>query len=179
MGRNAANIIVLSVLLTSALASTAVNGQEIETHYATLVYDNVEYLRQFNNRVLSQDMSCRISHHVDVEEADEARCRLDATVDRVEAILNIFPRSLHFTLVLLPSGRDVQNVYTWKYGKGPDYIGFYSPVDNTVYISANDVRIGVLAHELTHVILDKYFHRALPATIQEVIAHYVESQINH
>jgi hypothetical protein len=100
-------------------------------------------------------------------------------VDRIEAALDMFPRSLNFRTILLPTSRDVQEIYMRKYGKSPDYIAFYSPRDNTEYISANEVRLGVLAHELTHVILNKFFSQALPAVVQEVAAQYVNSHIDH
>jgi hypothetical protein len=82
------------------------------------------------------------------------------------------------TIVLLPTGRDVQKVYMSKYGRSADYVAFYSPRDNTVYVAVNDVRVGVLAHELTHVIIRHYFPQPPPAVIQEVVAQYVDSQID-
>jgi hypothetical protein len=171
-------MVFIIILLTDALAATAAYGQEIKTHYVLLVYNDDEYLRQFDAQVSSRSLSCRINKRSALTAAEEAACKLDVIVDRVEAILDLFPRSLNFIVVLLPTSREVQQLYMSKYGGIADYVAFYSPRDNTVYVSANDVRVGVLAHELTHVIICHYFPQPPPAVIQEVVAQYVDSQID-
>lgn len=171
-------MIVLPILLSVTLAAAVAHGQEIRTRYATLVYSSQAFLRQFDDQVFLSSLPCPPSHGPALTAAEEVGCKLDAIVDRVETILDIFPRGLNFTIVLLPGSKDVQNVYMGKYGRSSDYIAFYSPRDNTVYVSVNDVRIGVMAHELTHVIIDKYFSQAPPAVIQELVARYVDSQID-
>lgn len=173
----AISIIVFTALTISALSDTAARAGEIRTLYATLIYDNAECLQQFNDQV-PESSSCSIGYRVALTQEEEAGCKLDVIVNRVEAVLDIFPRGLNFTLVLLPTSSAVQEVYKRKYGKNPDYIAFYSPGDNYIYMSANDVTVGVLAHELTHVIVGKYFSRALPSVIQEAVAQYVDSQID-
>jgi hypothetical protein len=95
------------IIANSYWKPTLAHGQEIKMHYATLVYNNVEYLRPFNDQVLLESSSCRISHHAALTVAEEAGCKLDVIVDRIEAALDMFPRSLNFRTILLPTSRDV------------------------------------------------------------------------
>jgi len=57
---------------------------------------------------------------------------------------------------------------------GVDYIAFYSRRYETIYISVDDAHIGVLAHEISHAIMDHYFGVPPPAKINEVLGQFVE-----
>ncbi len=167
---------VFTVLLVSLILSASVSsGTELKTRYATVVYSSEKYLREFNDEVSLGSLSYLISNREPLTASEEAGNKLDAIVERVEVVLDMFPRGLKFTMVLLPSSRDVQQVYRSKYGRSPDYIAFYSPRDKTLFVSVDDVRVGVLAHELTHVILVNYFGISPPDKTQEVLAQFVET----
>jgi len=64
-----------------------------------------------------------------------------------------------------------------RYGLTVDYVAFYAPRDKVVYVSVDDADLSVLAHELTHVILDHYFGIAPPVKIHEVLAQFVEEHL--
>lgn len=89
----------------------------------------------------------------------------------------MYPKEVGFSLVLLSSDREVQVVFRRKYGKDVDYISFYSPRDKTIYVSVRDVDTGVMAHEITHLIIDLYYGIGTPEKIHEVLAQYVESHL--
>jgi hypothetical protein len=165
-----------AVLLVSLILSASVSaGSELKTRYATVVYDNEKYLRAFNDEVSLGSLSYLVSNRTPLTAAEETGYKLDAIVERVETVLDMYPRGLKFTMVLLPSSKDVQKVWMSKYGRSPDYIAFYSPRDKTLFVSVDDVRVGVLAHELTHVILVSYFGISPPDKTQEVLAQFVET----
>lgn len=179
MNRRASRV-VFAVLLTSLMLSASLSsGAVVKTRYATIVYNNEKYLTEFNDQVSLGSLSYLMGSRGSLTAAEEAGNKLDAIVDRVEAVLDMFPRSLKFKMVLLPSSTDVQKVYRQKYGRSPDYIAFYSPRDNTVFVSLADVRVGVLAHELTHVILVNYFGVSPPDKVQEVLAEFVETHFGN
>ncbi|MEJ2683168.1 MAG: hypothetical protein P8Z71_02080 [Candidatus Sulfobium sp.] len=178
--RRGASRVVLAVLLASLTLSASVSlGSELKTHYVTVVYNDRKYLREFNDNVSLGSLSYLVRNRNPLTAAEETGDKLDVIVERVEAVLDMFPRGLKFTVVLLPSSGDVQKVYRNKYGRSPDYIAFYSPRDNTVFVSLDDVRVGVLAHELTHVILVNYFGISPPDKIQEVLAQFVETHFGN
>jgi hypothetical protein len=64
-----------------------------------------------------------------------------------------------------------------KYNRKVDYIAFYAPKDKTVYLSVNDIRIGVFAHELGHLIIDLFYGTTTPSKIHEVLAQFVETHL--
>lgn len=176
----AASRVVFALLVSSLILSASVSsGSELKTHYVTVVYDNRKYLREFNDQVSLGSLSYLVSNHSALTAAEEAGYKLDAIVERVETVLDMFPRGLRFKMVLLSTSRDVQKVYRSKYGRSPDYIAFYSPGDNTVFVSVDDIRVGVLAHELTHVVLDHYFGISPPGKIHEILAQFVETHFGN
>jgi hypothetical protein len=157
--------------------ATAAFSSELKTQYATVAYDKEEQLRKFNRGVSLGSLSYLIRNKRSITSDDEVRNKVDALVERVEAVLDMFPRDLKFRIVLLSTDTEVQRVYKNKYGGAVDYISFYSPRDKTMYISVDDIRIGVLAHEITHVILDFYFGVSPPVKIHEVLAQFVETHL--
>jgi len=152
-------------------------GSELKTQYATIIYENEKLLRQFNREVSLGSLSYLIRNKTSITADDEVKNKLDAIVERIETILDMFPRELKFTIVLLSTDDEVQRIYRDKYGRRVDYIAFYSPRDKTIFISVNDISLGVLAHELAHVIIDRYYGIPTPVNIHEILAQYVESHI--
>lgn len=152
-------------------------GYELETKYATIIYEKEEQLRQFNKKVSLGSLSYLMRNKKSITVDDEVKNKLDVIVERVETILDMSPRELKFKIILLSSDTDVQRIYRNKYGSSVDYIAFYSPKEKTVFISADDIRLGVLAHELTHVILNHYFSISPPLKIHEVLARFVEAHL--
>ena len=176
MYRRGTSRIVLAVLLASLMLSASISSAaELKTQYVKVVYSGDKYLAEFNDQVSLGSLSYLVHNSNALKATEETAGKLDAIIERVETILDMYPRGLKFTMVLLPSSKDVQAVWRREYGRSQDYIAFYSPKDDTVYVSLEDVRVGVLAHELTHVILDHYFRVSPPGKIHEVLAQFVES----
>lgn len=165
--------IVLFLIVTASVSS----GFELKTEYATIIYEKEEHLRQFNKKVSLGSLSYLMRNKKSFTAADEVKNKLDVIVERVETILDMFPKGLKFTIVLLSSDTDVQKVYRNRYGSRVNFIAFYSPKDKTVFISVDDIKLGVLAHELTHVILDQYFGVSPPVKIHEILARFVETHL--
>ena len=127
----------------------------------------------FLNRKLSRHI--RKKNIVTLE--DEVRAKLDFVVEKVEVVLDMFPDNLHFTLVLLPSAREVSGIYKKYYGKKVNHIAFYSLSKKTIYISVDDTKLQVLAHEIGHMVADHYFTVRPPYTIHELMAQFAEKHV--
>jgi len=169
--------LVLFAVFFLLLPATKASGYELKTRYTIIVYETEELLRRFNREVSMGSLSYLVRNRNNVTIADETVNKVDAIFERVEALLDMFPRGVQFKIVLLPSDRDVQRTYKGKYGADVDYISYYSPRDKTVFISVDDVRIGVLAHELAHVVVDLYFGVPPPQKIHELLAQFVETHL--
>lgn len=54
---------------------------------------------------------------------------------------------------------------------------YYVHSYHTIYITVQNCKRNILAHELTHALLDEYFAQAIPVQISELIAEYVDTTI--
>jgi predicted Zn-dependent protease with MMP-like domain len=176
MHRNFYRIFFTCVFLIMSV--TVSHAFELNSQYVTIMYENEDLLRKFNREVSLGSLSYLARNKKSLTVSDEAKNKVDTIVERVESILDMFPLNLKFKIVLLFNDTDVNKVFMNKYGRNPDYISFYAPSDKTVYISVADIRLGVLAHELAHVIIDHYFVNPPPEKIHEVLAQFVETHLS-
>jgi hypothetical protein len=167
--------IIFLVLLLLFLSSPSF-GCEINSSYATLIYKDEVQLSEFNRKAL-KNVLC---HKKSFALTDEVKSKLDILVEKVVTILlKAWPiEQLQFKIMLLPSDTDIRKIYSEKYGKGGDYIAFYSPKDDTIFISVSDLRQGILAHEIAHVIIKHYFYNGASGITHETLAQLVENHID-
>jgi len=167
------------ILLLLILVSTQslCYGLEQTSRYATIQYEKEDLLREFNRELLLGNLSHLMRYKKSVTWQDEIKNKVDVIVERVIVVLDMRPNDVHFKIVLLPTEEDVQQVYKSKYNRKVDYIAFYAPKDKTVYVSINDIRIGVFAHELGHLIIDLFYGTTTPSKIHEVLAQFVETHL--
>jgi len=91
--------------------------------------------------------------------------RIDRLVDRVQAILDMRPEALQFGINL-------------KRGILRDEkLAFYEYSSGDVFVSVDYVNDGVLAHEIAHVVINKYFNSSSPSKMQEILAQYVDQHL--
>lgn len=155
-----------------------VQAQEQNSRYATLSYTDNGVLREFNenlrlNRKL--DYSKRKKNVTTV--ADEVLAKTDIIIEKVQVVLDMFPNKYHIRLVVLPDSSDVAAVYKKRYGKRVDHIAYYSLSEKTIYISADDANLRVLAHEVGHSVIDHFFKVRPPYNIHELMAQFAEKHV--
>jgi hypothetical protein len=164
--------LVVTVCLSKA------EGIELATNHATIVYDHEFLLRDFAaNFAASKKSFFSRRRNQPLTLMDETRASVDALIEQVQTILEMFSTDLHISIALLPSANAVQAMYTSKYGKKVDYIAFYAPKDKTVYLSVRDVSLRVLGHEIAHAVVDHHFIVSPPIKVHELLAQYVEAQL--
>lgn len=173
------HIIVLALLLLG-FDLTKVWATTVEGRYVTVEYGgNSELLREFNSNL---KLSRKLQHYTQKQEyrsvEDEVVAKLDVLVEKVEIILDMFPANLDIKVVLLPSRHDIAAVYREKYQKKFNHIAYYSLSENTIYISVDNAKLKVVAHELGHAVVDHYFQVRPPYDIHELMAEYVEENIS-
>jgi len=166
--------LIIAAILFSFFPSSSF-GYEINSRNATLIYADEIQLQELNKTLKNisyQGNSITLS--------DEVKGKLDVLIGKVAMILlnSRPPEQLKIKIMLVTSAADIQAIYSDKYGKGKDYIAFFSPKDGTIFISVSDLRLGILAHELAHVIIHHYFYSAIPSRIHELLAQFVESHID-
>jgi len=99
---------------------------------------------------------------------------IDAIYLEVCDILDIRLYSFKGTLNILPNKSAVMDVIAQLSGQSVISPSFYFPDRNTVYISFEDLNVGILAHEMAHALISHYFVVSPPPKVQEVLTGYVE-----
>ncbi|MFZ5453728.1 MAG: hypothetical protein ACOZF2_17880 [Thermodesulfobacteriota bacterium] len=112
--------------------------------------------------------------------------KIDGLLAKVRLVLNFCPRNRErLRIFLLKNGREVQerrlalqpSAERPLFGHGT-LEGFYDPMNRTIFLSLDDIRTGVLAHEMAHFILCESCVVPPPEDIQEDWARFVETQVN-
>lgn len=152
---------------------------QASSRYVTLKYSSNDVLREFNSQLI---LGRKLRYYVQKKQAvtleDEVLAKLDVIIEKAETVLDMFPDNLHITVVVLPTRREVSQQYQKKYGKKANHIAYYSLKDDTIYISADDTRLRVIAHEIGHAIVDHFFKVRPPYNVHELMAQFTEKHIN-
>jgi len=149
-----------------------------DSRYVTVSCRDPQLLREFNkNLYLGRNLSSKIKKKNLITIEDEVYAKINIIVEKVELALDMFPDNLHFKLVVLPSKRDVSGTFKQKYGKSVNHIAYYSITEKTIYISADDTRLKVLAHEIGHMVVDHFFEVRPPHEIHELLAQFAERHV--
>lgn len=154
-------------------------AKEIKSRYVTLSYNSQKLLTDFNEAIeLGRKLNQYTKRKNIVTAEDEALAKIDTIIEKAETILEMFPDQLLIKIVLLAESADVARVFKEKYGKNVNYLAFYSLSEDTIYISVDDAKLVVLAHEIGHAIVDHYFKVRPPYNVHELMAQFVEKNIS-
>ncbi len=170
----------LSLLLCLTVIGSLVaraDAAEINTAFAVIKYTDEAQLKTFNKKVGSSGFGFGFGRKNTGTPEATARKQVNQLIGRVQEILDMRPKKLRFTITILDTPQQVQAVYQQRYGRKVDFIAFYSPGDETVYFSLKKLRRTVFAHEIAHAVIDRYFEKAPPTKIHELLAQYVEKQL--
>ena len=150
------HIAALLILTIGVSANSFAESSNIfKTKYTTIHYKDDKDLSDFLWRL----GGTRVDFSRDKNMASN---RIDRIIERVETIIDMRPKDLNID-VYLQRGE-------LKYSE----VAFYEYKTNAVYISVDKVSDGIFAHELSHVIVNRYFATPTPSKIQEIISQYVD-----
>lgn len=172
---------ILKIVATSlwlvAIASCPVYGHEIKTRHATIIYEHIDVLRKFNRELYMGRLKYMLPREERETIEEEVKDKIDLIIEKVQTVLDMFPEKINFSIVIHLSTAGVQKDYQRIYSRDVDYIAFFSPRENTVFFSANNGTLRVVAHEIGHVVAEHYFTVPPPPKIHEVLAQYAEAHI--
>jgi hypothetical protein len=171
-------ILVCTAVFCILFSPLRLCAKEAKSRYITLIYSSQKQLDTFNDRLRlgrKLDQFVRRKNVVTVE--DETLAKLDTIFEKAETILDMFPDNIHIKIVLLDTGQDVSSTFKQRYNKDVNHIAYYSLSEDTIYISVDDTRLQVIAHEMGHAIVDHYFDVRPPYNIHELMAQFVEKHI--
>ena len=101
---------------------------------------------------------------------------LDTLYLAVSNILGIHIYNFKVNLVILPDKEGLSKILV-ENGVDIESHSYYYYQKNTIYVSFADLRLGVLAHEVSRAIISHYFVVPPPENIQEILSGYIEYSI--
>jgi hypothetical protein len=102
---------------------------------------------------------------------------LDTLFLAVSEIMDIRLKRFESKIKICKNNARLYEIADKLFGKPVRTGGFYVLALDTLYVSAEDVNINILGHELSHAIQNQYFVVPPSETIQEVLAGFVEFQM--
>ena len=164
---------ILLFPFASAISDDRAHGS-YETEYATIYYyqedaltDSIDTISS-NTLIVGQDGEKNLIVMKD---------NIDRMVSRVKGLLGIYPPNLHFKIHIYSTYNELMSLFREIGMTGDAPVAFYSHRYKTIYLSAEKLNDRVLAHEITHVVINSYFDTPPPVQIQEILAHYVERHL--
>ncbi|MCM2285302.1 MAG: hypothetical protein NDI81_11000 [Desulfobacula sp.] len=167
------------ILFIGALACLPCESEavDLESRYAVISFEDQDALRRFNNELYMGRLGSQMRRNSGETIEDEVISKIDFIVEKVMMTLDMFLPQLKFFIVIHPDEKTVQRDFNEIYKVEVDYIAFYSPSRNTVFYSADNSSLRVVAHEIGHVVAENYFPISPPQRIHEVMAQYAEQHI--
>jgi hypothetical protein len=149
---------------------------KISTRYARVFYENDEILRLFNKSLRLGTLSYLLKRKPEGELSLQGQLseKIDIIVERVKTILEMHPKNFRVDIKITSDSGSIRALYKKKYYRDVEFIAFYSPQEKAVYISADDAKSNIFAHEMAHAIIDQYFGVVTPVKIHEILAQYVD-----
>ena len=196
--RNFLKIIFLFLWVTClALSSTGVvhaktlndiKWQKLETKHTIIRYQSLKDLKKFNRKVdyfpgewsLKRLFSSSESNNL----ADDLSRKVDDLYERVQKILDMRKQTKKVAINIYSDKCQLLTTYKTMFdGHLSTYNTFSEPrawylyERNAIYVNVNDLREGMLAHEMAHSIVDHYLSVRPPRAAAEILARYVDSHL--
>lgn len=166
-------ILIAFVALFFTTDANADELKKLKTRYATVYYATDADFYGFALKIGSLGKFGRSFYNAH----DVTRERIDKIVERVESLLNMRPKNLSFNIYIYATREQLQRAFRAIGITDAQPLAFYSHRARAIYISIEDLREGVLAHETAHAVLCFYFAAPPPVNIQEFLAQYVDRHL--
>jgi hypothetical protein len=177
MIRKLLSLLYIIVFISPLLSSVWVSAFEIKSQYAVISYANDDMLQTLNSRLFISRFKYLIKEKRPMTVEEEVMGKIDLITVKVEEILEMFPPNLQYTLSLCENMDQVKDNFVTLHQREWKRPGFYSPINDTIYLSARHAKINVVAHEVGHVVVEKYFKVRPPVKIHEILAQFAEQHI--
>ena len=139
------------------------NNQEgspkvFQTKYTTIYYYEDKDIDDFIWRLGGQRLEI-------ARDPKMASYRLDRLVERVQAILDMWPRNFKITINL------------HRKPLSANQVAYYEKNTGVIHISVDYTSDGVVAHEIAHANIEQYFPVAPASKMQEILTQYVDKNL--
>lgn len=102
--------------------------------------------------------------------------KLNSLFEKVQLILDM-RKPLMVNIKIFPDKTTLEDAYFKIFNKRASLRAWYIYEDNTIYMNADDVFAGMLAHECAHAIADNFMTVKPPRATAEILARYVNAHL--
>ena len=174
----------LSRDVTAAADETERGWLETKSAYFTIQYRADVNLKRVVSRINSRGFSVAHNppsaatlHALNGVEAKMAY-RFDMIFARVKEILDMYPSNIHIKVKIFKNRRELNSEYCQLAPFGNTCMSFYIHAYDTIYTSEQDISDSIIAHEMTHALIDHYFAVTPPEKVAEMLAQNVDLHLD-
>lgn len=166
-------LLIFALVAAGALYTIAEEWKKYETNYTVIHYRKDDDLYKFTLRTGGFKFT--------KEGLDDsialAKFRVDKIMDRVQALLDMYPPGLKIKILSYPDYASLGEQYRGYGNTGKPPIAFYLHKKRTIFLSVDSITDGMLAHEMAHAVINAFFSEPPPKKMQEVLAQYVDRHL--
>jgi hypothetical protein len=174
-------ILCVALLMVSLvpLSATAGNLKHYRGIYTEIFYTEDSDLRKLDRRVSIRwlKLGSKPAGIKEMSLPGAVTKKFDVIRMNVERILDMYPRGSLVGFNVLGGQKDVEDVLWQKFGNKNSYSAFYSRRDKNIYLAAEKANTKIVAHELAHAVVDLKLGAAVPQTVHEILAKYVDAHL--
>lgn len=108
---------------------------------------------------------------------NEIKQKVDAIYEKVQDILDMRKSMTKVAIYVSHDKQELRLLYQKIYKTPCHFRAWYVYESNTVYVNAEDVQEGILAHEFAHSVIDNYLLICPPKATTEILARYVDDHL--
>jgi hypothetical protein len=158
MNRLTSTLVIFLILFPAGQPSCVAEPETFRTKSAVIYYDRDKDLTDFIWRIGGQTVELPRDRAL-------ATSRVDRLIERVQAILDMQPKNFKVKIYL--AGELL----------GPNRVAYYQYRTKEIHVSVHLVTDGVLAHEIAHAVIDRYFATPPSSKVQEILTQYVDRHL--
>lgn len=154
--------------------------QSLETRYTIILYGSLKDLERFNDNIeySKGEGWFKSLFSGSKDPIASIKKKVDAVFERAQEILDMRGRIQKVVIKIYSNRKRFNEVRYRVIGKEHCIRAWYVYEQNIIYINADDVHEGILAHEIAHAIIDHYLTVRPPKATSEILARYVDKHLH-
>ncbi len=184
----------LGMGILSAVPVRAEEGRPSKLYQSkrvTVYFDNEKQLQQLRKMIKPKSLTRSLNKLFsgsDNGAKENLGQFLDILFQRVQTILEMPIPKQRVNIWIHPSLKSLAKFFKSRYGgptakqtsMGASVSGpaFYVKKSNTIHLQVEEIRIGILAHEMAHAITENYFIIRPPTNVAEIMSQHVDREVS-
>jgi hypothetical protein len=158
--------------------------QYIETKHTIIKFVTLKTIKKVDHKI--EHPKCKLSFKglfalgASKSPAESVKQKVDAIVERVHEILDMRKRMKKVVIYIYPNNKhfhEASSRIAGTTGAKRRIRAWYIYEQNAIYINADDVHEGIIAHEVAHAIIDNFLAVRPPKATAEILARYVDKNL--